>query len=446
MMFKRPAAAMTLAAAMLVAGCSGNGNAGTSSPVPSSAAPSSASSAPTPSATPSGSAPSAGAPSSPSSSATPPASSSPSASEDPIQRKVDSMSLEEKIGQMILAGVAGTTLSTNDKKMIAEDKIGGVILYANNIKDLNGAVSLINALKKTNVPNPAPLLVGVDQEGGRVNRLPGEFVKMPPNRTVGDAGKPELAGEMGKLIGRELKAIGVNLDFAPVLDVNSNPNNPVIGDRSFGSSASLVASLGLPELEGIRGEGIIPVVKHFPGHGDTSVDSHLDLPVVNKTTQQLAKLEWIPFQAAIKDHVEAVMVAHILFPKLDADKPASLSAEIVGKLLRDQMNYDGVVFTDDLTMGAIVKHYTLAQAAVDAVLAGDDILLVGHGYDDERTVFDTLLAKVKDGTIPESRIDGSAYRILKLKTAFQLHDRSTPVPDLTSINADVSAWLKQVES
>jgi beta-N-acetylhexosaminidase len=207
-----------------------------------------------------------------------------------------------------------------------------------------------------------------------------------------------------------------------------------------------VTKLGVPELEGIRGEGIIPVVRHFPGHGDTGVDSHLDLPVVNKTPEQLAKLEWVPFQAAVKDHVEAVMVAHILFPKLDADKPASLSPEIVGSLLRGQMKYDGVVFTDDLTMGAIVKHYTLEQAAVDAVLAGDDILLVGHGYDDERTVASTLLARVKDGTIPESRIDESAYRILKLKTAYELHDRAVEIPDLTAINADVRAWLKKVQS
>ena len=440
-MSKRTAAALAIALTMLTAGCAGGGGTNGASPSGSpSAAP-----AGTPGLPPAGSPTAGTAPPA----ASPPAapSTSPSASsggEDPIARRVASLTLKEKIGQMIVAGVAGTTLGANDRKMIAEDKIGGVILYANNIRNLQGAVSLINALKNTNVPNPAPLFVGVDQEGGRVSRLPGEFVKMPANRAVGNAGKPELAGEMGELIGRELKAVGFNLDFAPVLDVNSNSDNPVIGDRSFGSSADLVTKLGLPELEGIRGEGIVPVVKHFPGHGDTSVDSHLELPVVNKTADQLAKLEWVPFQAAIKDQVEAVMVAHILFPKFDPDKPASLSPEIVGKLLRGQMKYDGVVITDDLTMGAIVKHYTLAQAAVDAVLAGDDILLVGHGYQDERTVFDTLLAAVQNGTIPEQRIDESVYRILKLKTAYGLHDRPASVPDLTDLNADIRDWRKRV--
>lgn len=350
------------------------------------------------------------------------------------------MTLEEKVGQLILAGVEGTTLDANAKKMIAGDHIGGVILYSNNIKNLKGLVSLVNAIKSANVPNPAPIFVSADQEGGRVNRLPAEYAKFPANGVVGQTGDADAAGAMGSLIGRAMLSSGFNMDFAPVLDVNSNPDNPVIGDRSFGATASLVEKLGIAELKGIRGEGVIPVVKHFPGHGDTSVDSHHDLPVINKTIDQLEKLELVPFQAAVQENAEAVMVAHILFPKIDPDKPGSLSEKIIGDLLRDKLGYDGVVITDDLGMGAIVKHYTLPEAAVDAVRAGADILLVGHGYDNEHTAYEAVLSAVKNGKLTEERIDESVYRILKLKAQYDLHDRASKTPDVSGLNADIAAW------
>lgn len=227
-----------------------------------------------------------------------------------------------------------------------------------------------------------------------------------------------------------------------MLDINSNPKNPVIGSRSFGNSAELVSRLGIAEMKGLEDEGVIPVAKHYPGHGDTSVDSHLELPVINKTAAELAKLEWLPFEAAIQEQADAVMVAHILFPKLDPDRPASLSKVIIGRQLRGQMGYDGVVITDDLTMGAIVKNYSLPAAAVDTVLAGSDILLVAHEYKNEQAVRSALLKSVKNGTIPESRIDESVYRILALKAKYQLSDEAVPVPDLTGLNSDIQAWRK----
>lgn len=352
------------------------------------------------------------------------------------------MSLEQKVGQLILAGVEGTTLDAKAKKMIAEDQVGGIILYSNNIKNVSGLVSLVNAIKKANVPNPAPIFVSADQEGGRVNRLPSEYAKFPANGVVGQSGDGEAAFTMGSLIGRAMLSAGFNMDFAPVLDVNSNPDNPVIGDRSFGSTPDLVEQFGIAEMNGIRGEGVIPVVKHFPGHGDTSVDSHHDLPVINKTVDQLEKLELVPFKSAVRETAEAVMVAHILFPKIDPDMPGSLSKKIIGDLLRDKMGYDGVVITDDLGMGAIVKHYTLPEAAVDAVKAGADILLVGHGYDNEHTAYEAVLNAVKNGKLTEARIDESVYRILALKTQYGLHDRAGTVPNLSVLNADIAAWKK----
>ncbi|WFA87386.1 beta-N-acetylhexosaminidase [Paenibacillus amylolyticus] len=365
---------------------------------------------------------------------------------DPVQEQLSSLTLEEKIGQMILAGVQGTTLDDQAKQMITDQKVGGIIFYANNVSTLEGTANFVQSIKEANQSNPVPIFMSVDQEGGKVSRMPETVESIPSSRKVGETKDSALAETMGELLARQVQLAGFNVDFAPVLDVNSNPKNPVIGDRSFGSSAELVSRMGIAEMKGLRNEGIIPVVKHFPGHGDTSVDSHLDLPVVNKTEKQLAELEWIPFQAAVKEQVEAVMVAHILFPKLDPDHPASLSDVIIGEHLRGKFNYDGVVITDDLSMGAIAKNYKLDQATLATVKAGSDILLVAHSYESAKTIFDTLISAVKSGKITESRIDESVYRILALKQQYKLSDDQKASGDLKQLNADIVDWRKQIDA
>ncbi|KGP78254.1 glycoside hydrolase family 3 [Paenibacillus sp. MAEPY2] len=370
----------------------------------------------------------------------------PQEEKDPVQEQLDQLSLDEKVGQMILAGVQGTTLDAQAKQMIMDQKVGGIIFYANNVSTLQGTATFVQSIKDANRSNPVPIFMSVDQEGGKVSRMPETVESIPSNGKVGKTKDSDLAETMGKLLARQIQLVGFNVDFAPVLDINSNPNNPVIGDRSFGSSASLVSRMGIAEMKGLRSEGIIPVVKHFPGHGDTSVDSHLDLPVVNKTEQQLAELEWIPFEAAVKEQVEAVMVAHILFPKLDPDHPASLSDVIIGQHLRGKFKYDGVVITDDLSMGAIAKNYKLDDAAVATVQAGSDILLVAHSYESAKTIFDTLKSAVKSGKISESRIDESVYRILALKQKYNLSDEKQSSGDLKQLNADILDWRKQVDA
>lgn len=365
-------------------------------------------------------------------------------SDDPLVLQIAGMTLEAKIGQMLLVGIDGTQLDEGARRMIDEDEVGGIILYKDNIQNLNSMVSLINDLKTSNSGNAVPLFMSVDQEGGKVSRMPAEYAVIPANAKVGATGNADAAEMMGRLLAREVLSAGFNMDFAPVLDINSNPDNPVIGERSFGSTADIVTRLGIAGMKGIAEAGAIPVVKHFPGHGDTSVDSHLELPVVDKTAAQLAKLEWLPFQAAIEEEADAVMVAHILYPQLDPEKPASLSAAIIGGLLRDQLGFDGVVITDDLTMGAITEHYTLPAAAVDTVLAGSDILLVAHEYANEQNVRKALIDGVKNGAIAESRIDESVYRILRLKEKYQLSDKPLAVPDLTELNSDIKAWRSQL--
>jgi beta-N-acetylhexosaminidase len=365
---------------------------------------------------------------------------------DPVKKKLQQLTLEEKVGQMILAGVQGTALDEQAKQMIADQKIGGIIFYASNVTTLQGTAAFVQSIKQTNGHNPVPILMSVDQEGGKVSRMPDTVESIPSNRKVGKTNDTALAEEMGTLLARQIKLAGFNVDFAPVLDINSNPKNPVIGDRSFGTTADLVTRMGIAEMKGLRSEGVIPVVKHFPGHGDTSVDSHLDLPVVNKSEKQLAELEWIPFQAAVKENAEAVMVAHILFPKLDSEYPASLSKIIIGDHLRKKLKYDGVVITDDLSMGAISKNYPLNKAAVATVQAGSDILLVAHSYESARTIFDTLISAVKSGEIKESRIDQSVYRILALKQHYKLSDDQQAAGDVKQLNADIRSWRKQVDA
>lgn len=369
-------------------------------------------------------------------------SSAPDGSNDAITRQIAGMTLEQKIGQMLLAGIDGREQGSEARRMIAEDQIGGIILYKDNISSLKSMVSLINDLKESNSSNDIPLFMSVDQEGGKVSRMPEEYAVMPGNSRVGAADSPESARMMGSLLARQVQSAGFNMNFAPVLDINSNPDNPVIGDRSFGNTAELVTRLGIAEMQGIAGEGVIPVIKHFPGHGDTSVDSHLELPVVNKSAAQLARLEWLPFQSAVKDGADAVMIAHILYPQLDPDKPASLSADIISGLLREQMGFGGVVITDDMTMGAITDHYTLPAAAVDTVLAGSDILLIAHGYSNEQKVRAALLDSVHNGVISEARIDQSVQRILELKEKYQLTDKPAAIPDLTILNQDIKKWRR----
>jgi beta-N-acetylhexosaminidase len=374
-------------------------------------------------------------------------SSTPKSTEDEvINQIISSLTLEQKVGQMILAGIDGTSIDESMQKLIAEQHVGGIIMYKNNFSDINGSIQLVNELKLANKGNAVPLFISVDQEGGNVSRLPKDFVAIPSNAKVGKTDHAEIAEEMGSLLARELNTMGFNVNFAPVLDINSNPNNPVIGARSFGNNAELVTKLGIAEMNGLREGHIVSVVKHFPGHGDTSVDSHLDLPIVKRTTEQLEALEWIPFRAAIDDKADAVMVAHILFPLIDPDAPASFSKVIIGEQLRGTFGYDGVVITDDMTMGAIADHYGIADASIRSVEAGSDIILVAHGYDTAKLVYDQLLQSAKSGKISESRIDDSVRRILALKRKYSLSDEPAPVPQsIEPLNGDIRQWLKKLK-
>ena len=310
-------------------------------------------------------------------------------------------------------------------------------------KDTSQLLNLINDLKTANMKNKIPIFIGVDEEGGSITRMPDEFKKIPTNRSIGKQKDKEFAFKIGSAIGNEIKSFGFNVNFAPVLDIDSNPNNPIIGDRSLGSDEKIVSDLGIQVMKGIQSQDVISVVKHFPGHGDTLVDSHVGLPTVDQDIDDLMKFELVPFKEAIQHNVDGIMVAHILYSNLDPGNPATLSEKIINGLLREQLNYDGVIITDDMTMGAILENYDIGDAAVQSIKAGSDILLVCHGYDNEIKVLDSLRMAVRNGTISEERIDQSLYRILSLKKKYEISDETIKDIDVEQINNMIAQLLKE---
>lgn len=376
----------------------------------------------------------------------PPAPSStpdPTPSPDPIAAQVSAMTTEEKVGQLLLVGFYGTEPGMDVTRSIQEYRVGGVILFGRNVESTVQLTALTNGLKALN-GDGIPLFVSADQEGGLVERMPPEIRRLPNAFDVADP------AALGTAVGRECAAFGINLDFAPCLDIWSNPANTVIGKRAFGEDWENVSARGFDALDALRATGVIPVVKHFPGHGDTATDSHVGLPVVEKTKDDLMLSELMPFLMVISGDfwgenrsapVPAVMAAHILMTELDPERPASLSPAVVNGLLREELGFEGVVFTDDLTMGAVTQNYGLGEAAVMAVDAGCDVLLICHEQENIETARTALLDAVETGRISQDRLDESVYRILSMKEDHRLTNSPVEVPDTDTLNAIVdAAW------
>lgn len=351
-----------------------------------------------------------------------------------VEEMVDQMTLEEKVGQLLVIGVEGTSFSSEMDNLIRNYHVGGVIIMGRNVATTNEMLQLINGIKKANEHNKIPLFLSVDEEGGRVSRLPVGIPKLPTSAQIGKLNDESVSYRAGTYLAGVLNEFGYNMNFAPVLDVNSNPRNPVIGNRSFGSDPYQVAKLGISTMHGMMDNDIIPVVKHFPGHGDTVVDSHKALPKVETTLEALRNVELVPFQKAIEEGADAVMVAHILFPALDPDYPSSMSKAIITGLLRNEMKFEGVIITDDLTMGAIANDYTIPEAAVQSFIAGSDQLLVVRDYEVQLNTLNAFIKAIETGEITEERLNESVKRILTLKEKYSVSDEVHEKVDMDKIN------------
>ncbi|HEX5498280.1 MAG TPA: beta-N-acetylhexosaminidase, partial [Thermomicrobiales bacterium] len=348
-----------------------------------------------------------------------------------IDARIAAMPLEVKIGQMLMAGVTGTTADADARAMIDDLHVGNVILMGRNVDSPPQVLALTQGLQQfAQASNGVGAIIATDQEGGLVQRLHyvDGFTAMPMAETVGLARCPAVVRAYGRMVGAELAAVGVNMDMAPDLDVDTNPTNPVIGalGRSFGPTPEQVEAAAIPFMQGLHDAGVMATGKHFPGHGATTADSHLDLPYVDESRETLETIDIAPFRAAIAHGIDGVMPAHVVYPALDpSGLPATVSQPIQTGILRGELGFDGLIVTDDLGMKGITDLFPPEVAGVRAVEAGADILLCVRidsesscGQEMIRPLRDGLLAAVRSGKIPEARIDASLPRILTAKARY----------------------------
>ena len=325
--------------------------------------------------------------------------------------------LRRQIGQLLIAGFAGHQIPPELRSMAKEFGLGGVILFARNIDEPEQIAEL--AFDAARLVPELPAWVSVDQEGGRVARLKQPFTEWPPMATLGRSGEVKLAERFARALAAELKAVGITLDYAPVLDIHTNSKNPVIGDRALAEKAEDVARLGAAIVRALQGSGIAACGKHFPGHGDTSADSHLELPLVEHPPDRLRRVEFVPFKAAIAAGVATIMTAHVLVPSLDEKRPASLSRKIVFDLLRDELHYEGVILSDDLEMKAIAAGYAVAEAAVMAIEAGcDGVLICSGDHATQAAALEALVHAVEQERLPYGRVEDALKRQRRAKERF----------------------------
>ena len=335
---------------------------------------------------------------------------------------IKELSLQEKIGQMIIIGMDTNYITDRIKDMILKYKIGGIILYRKNFNTYQDMLKLIKNLKDLNRENKIPLFIAIDQEGGRVNRMPREIKNLPSANQIAITGGEELVKAAANITGQILRKSGFNLNFSPVLDIKRFENNHAIGDRSFGSDKEEVAKFGITAMKELQKNKVISAIKHFPGHGATKQDSHNFLPVINEKIEKLEKEDMYPFEQAIKNGADVVLVGHLLIKNITGIYPASLSRKFIAKYLRMKYRYNGVIITDDLKMKAIKVLYGTKLSVRKAFEAGNDIIVFRYNNKKEVEVIEQIISLVNKGKIKENRINKSVKRIMDLKNKYEISD------------------------
>ena len=341
---------------------------------------------------------------------------------------IATLTLEEKIGQLIFAGYQPGD-PAHLSELILEHKVGGIILFRRNITDLTGVVAVTAELHELNMNNPLPLFIGIDEEGGTVSRLPAGAMKLPDARVLGGINDPDLTYWAALALAQELRALGISVNFAPVLDVYL-PGSDFLYHRSFGTDPDVVALHGTAFAAGLKQGKVLAVGKHFPGHGGTPVDSHRTLPVIRDDLSTISLRELVPFRAVIAADIPALMVGHLAFPALDEmGLPATRSREIMSGLLRDDLDFDGLIFSDDLEMGAYLDGSSWEISVVESIKAGCDILIIAHSLDRQEKAIKALRDAVLSGDLPMEQLDSAVKRIIRAKQELDLTHQSLPAEE-----------------
>lgn len=349
--------------------------------------------------------------------------------------EISKLSLEEKIGQLFMVGLEEKYAETPE--MIKDYKIGGVILYKKNYHNYNKMVELVNKIKETNKQNSIPIFISIDQEGGRVNRMPKEIWNIKSATELVETQNLELIKESGKIIGEMLNKTGISVDYAPVLDIRRFENKHAIGDRCYGITKEEVTKYGIEVMKEIQEQGVIPVIKHFPGHGSTEKDSHFRIPKISQKIELLQKEDMVPFEKAIKENADAIMVGHLIVKSIDKKYPASLSKKVIQKYLIEKYNYKGLIITDDLKMMAIRLHYNMKKAVFKAIEAGNDIIMIGLPYKKVKKIIKYIVKKVRKGKISIERINKSVEKIIAIKEKYNIEDKKVDGFSVQKINEKI---------
>lgn len=337
---------------------------------------------------------------------------------------IEKMNIQEKIGQLVLVGFSADLADKEVEELIVKEKVGGFILFKRNFKNFNELYALNSKLKKWNKNNILPLFISIDEEGGSVSRLSDEGIKIPDAAIFGKINDTKLTEKSGIIIGRKLKAAGINTNFAPVLDILTNANNKLFALRSYGNNSDLVSDHGIAFLSGLKSQGIISVGKHFPGHGDTCNDSHVTLPIINADYSLLKDRELLPFKNAIDAGIDAIMVGHLALPKIDnSGKPASKSKMLINNILREELGFKGIIISDDIEMqGFLSDNDSLGESIIESFNAGADLFIIGHTKDIQIKALNALKNGYEQGLIKEERINESLKKIIAIKRKYKLAD------------------------
>lgn len=358
---------------------------------------------------------------------------------------LENMSLEDKLGQMFMIGFDGDKPSKDLIMLIQKYKIGGVLLNPNGEITVKELANLIGALKEENSGNSASLFIAVEQEGGKYNKMPKELRRLPSSAVLANTGNKNLVYEVGEITGKMLNKIGFNMNLAPVLDLYDRKNNFFLGERSFGTNPNIVASYGNINIKGISEQNVVPVAKHFPGHGTVNMGTHnIIIPFSRKSLSNLEETDLMPFKEAIEDGLECMMIGHINLTRFNLFAPCTTSKKVITKIIRNRYKYEGVLITDDITMPCMDIQYGIKDAARRAIVAGNDIILIKDITKAEQ-IIEHILKLVNKGEITADHIDASVNRILKLKEKYLSDKEKITDKDVEEINTRIAEITNKIE-